>query len=73
MVYTVQAPIASTNIEKTCLFTTEFKEIMEGNAFQPDLVFNVDETGLYWKKLQSRTYASREEKLAPGFKHPRTD
>jgi hypothetical protein len=68
MVYTVQAPIASANIEETRLFTTEFKEITEGNAFQPDLVLNVDQAGLYWKKLQSRTYASREEKSPPGFK-----
>ena len=33
-----------------------------------DIVFDVDETGLYWKKLPSRTCISREENLAPGFK-----
>jgi len=37
-------------------------------TFPPDLVFNVNETGLYWKKLPPRNYISREEKLAPGFK-----
>jgi len=40
----------------------------EDNDFPPDLVFNIDETGLYYKKLQSRTYILREEKSAPGFK-----
>ena len=59
---------ASANIEATCTFTAEFKKIIEDNVFPPDTVFNVDETGLYWKKLLSRTYISREEKSAPGLK-----
>ena len=59
---------ASADIEATCAFTAEFKKIVEDNDFPLDLVFNVDETGLYWEKLPSRTYISREEKSAPGFK-----
>ena len=31
-------------------------------------VFNVDETGLFWKRMPARTYISKEEKCAPGFK-----
>jgi len=50
------------------VFTTKFKKIIEDSDFPSDLVFNVDETGLFWKKLPSRTYISREEKSAPGFK-----
>ena len=50
------------------MFTSEFKKIILDNDFPLDLVFNVDETGLYWKKLPSRTYISREEKSAPAFK-----
>jgi len=49
-------------------FTAEFKKIIEDNDFPPDLVFNEDKTGLYWKNLPSRTYISREEKSAPGSK-----
>ena len=37
------------------------------NDFPPDLVFSVDETGLYWEKLPSRIYISREEKSAHGY------
>jgi len=57
--------------EATRAFTAEFKKIIEENDFPPDLVFNVDETRLYWKKLPSRTYISREEKSVPGFKAPK--
>lgn len=32
------------------------------------MVFNVDETGLFWKRMPKRTFLSREEKRAPGFK-----
>jgi hypothetical protein len=34
----------------------------------PDLVFNVDETGLYWKKLPNRIFIALEECYAPAFK-----
>jgi len=48
------------------MFTVKFKKTEDD--FPTDLVFNMDETGLYYKKLQSRTCISREEKLAPGYK-----
>jgi hypothetical protein len=50
------------------VFTAKFKKVIEDNDFPPDLVLNVDETRMYWKTLQSRTYNSRDEKSAPGFK-----
>ena len=59
---------ASADTEATRAFTAEFKKIIEDNDFPPDLDFNVDEIGLFLKKLPSRTYISREEKSAPGFK-----
>jgi hypothetical protein len=46
---------ASAETEATHAFTAKFKKIIEDNDFPPDLVFNVDETRLYWKKLH-RSY-----------------
>ena len=64
----ISGEAASADIVATRAFTTEFKKIIEDNDFPPDLVFNVDETGLYWRTLPSITYISREEKSASGFK-----
>ena len=30
--------------------------------------FNVDETRLYWKRMQDQSYISKKEKLMPGYK-----
>jgi len=63
----ISGEAASGDNQATCTFTTEIKKITEDD-FPPDLVFNMDETGLYWKKLPSRSYISGEEKLVHGFK-----
>ena len=43
----VSGEAASADIEATREFTIKFKKIIENNDFPPDLVFNVNETGLY--------------------------
>ena len=49
-------------------FTPELKKIIEEGGYSSKQVFNVDETGLFWKRMPERTYISQEEKRAPGFK-----
>ncbi|XP_069940538.1 tigger transposable element-derived protein 1-like [Cherax quadricarinatus] len=49
-------------------YVQEFKEYIETEGLKPEQVFNCDETGLFWKKMPSRTYITQEEKALPGHK-----
>ena len=49
-------------------FPATLKKIIEENGFLPKQIFNVDETGLSWKKLPDRSFISKEEKTIPGYK-----
>ncbi|XP_006173803.2 CENPB DNA-binding domain-containing protein 1 [Camelus ferus] len=44
------------------------KSIIREGEYTPQQVFNVDETGLYWKRMPEGTFLSVEEKAEPGFK-----
>ncbi|XP_039592580.1 tigger transposable element-derived protein 1-like [Polypterus senegalus] len=45
-----------------------FKAIIEEGGYQPETVFNMDETALFWKRMASRTFIMKDEAKAPGFK-----
>ena len=57
----ISGEAASAHIEATRAFTAEFKKAIGDDDSSPDLFFNVDETGLYWKKLPSRTYVGESK------------
>ncbi|KAF2357491.1 DNA binding HTH domain Psq-type [Trinorchestia longiramus] len=59
---------ASSDSSSVAPFVKKFKHIITQGEYSPHQVFNVDETGLYWKKLPSRTIIIEAEKNAPGFK-----
>lgn len=44
------------------------EEVIREGEYTPQQVFNVDEIGLYWKRMPEGTFISVEEKAQPGFK-----
>ncbi|XP_023238008.1 tigger transposable element-derived protein 1-like, partial [Centruroides sculpturatus] len=49
-------------------FPEKLAEIIEEEGYSSRQIFNVDETGLFWKRMPSRTHIAKEEKSKPGFK-----
>ncbi|XP_070593160.1 tigger transposable element-derived protein 1-like [Erythrolamprus reginae] len=45
-----------------------FKDLIAEGGYLPEQVFNMDETGLFWKRMPSRTFLMQDEAKAPGFK-----
>jgi len=45
-----------------------FREIIEEGGYKPEQVFNMDETGLFWKRMPSRTFIMKDEAKVRGFK-----
>uniref|UniRef100_A0A8C4QHC6 HTH CENPB-type domain-containing protein n=1 Tax=Eptatretus burgeri TaxID=7764 RepID=A0A8C4QHC6_EPTBU len=62
---------ASTDHEAAQNFLSQLKKIIEEKGYRPEQVFNADETGLFWKRMPSRKFLSKEERLPPGFKAAR--
>ncbi|CAM5084854.1 unnamed protein product [Natator depressus] len=58
---------ASANEKAAKAYPEQLKKIIE-KGYLPEQVFNADETGLFWKKMPNRTYISKSERQAPGFK-----
>ena len=49
-------------------FSTNLQAITERCNYPTQLVFNVDETGLFWKRMPSLAFIASEEKSASRFK-----
>ena len=59
---------ASADMVAAWEFPEMLREIINEGAYLPKQVFNVEETGLNWKRMPDRRYISKEEKLMPGYK-----
>lgn len=59
---------ASADQEAAAIFPSQLKSLINDKGYVTDQIFNCDETGLNWKKMPARTFLTKNEKSAPGFK-----
>ncbi|XP_050465078.1 tigger transposable element-derived protein 1-like, partial [Cataglyphis hispanica] len=64
----IQGEAASADETAAMNYRKVLAEIIDDGGYCPDQIFNADETGLFWKKMPSRTLIARSEKTASGFK-----
>ncbi|XP_061143104.1 tigger transposable element-derived protein 1-like [Syngnathus typhle] len=58
---------ASADVEAASKYPETFKALVQEKGYKPEQVFNMDQTGLFWKKMPTRMFL-KEEAGAPGFK-----
>uniref|UniRef100_A0A3B3WHD8 DDE-1 domain-containing protein n=1 Tax=Poecilia mexicana TaxID=48701 RepID=A0A3B3WHD8_9TELE len=61
-----EAASADTDVAEE--FVNKFKAIIEEGGYKSEQVFNMNETGLFWKRMPSRTFIMKDEAKAPVFK-----
>ncbi|KAG6934999.1 tigger transposable element derived 1 [Chelydra serpentina] len=64
----VSGEAASADEAAARVFPDTLAKIIEEGGYCAHQVFNVDEIGLFWKRMPSRTYIAKAEKSMPGFK-----
>ncbi|XP_018099221.1 tigger transposable element-derived protein 1-like [Xenopus laevis] len=66
----VQGEAASASVHAASDYSKILEDIINEGGYLPEQIFNVDETGLFWKIMPERTYISKDEKSSPGHKAP---
>ncbi|KAK1803861.1 hypothetical protein P4O66_003810 [Electrophorus voltai] len=60
-------PVTSADTEAAEKYSDTLRTIVQEKGYKPKQVFNMNETGLFWKKMPSRTYLMKDEAKAKGF------
>jgi ribose 5-phosphate isomerase len=60
--------VVSVNDNAASKYPDVLKKIIIDDEYTVQQIFNVVETGLFWKRMPSRIYISKKEKTQHGFK-----
>lgn len=60
--------VASADTVAAASYPEDFMKIITDGGYKPEQVFNADETALFWKRMPNKTFISKAEKYASGFK-----
>ncbi|UYV64482.1 hypothetical protein LAZ67_3000918, partial [Cordylochernes scorpioides] len=63
-----RSEVASADEEAARKYPEKLAKIIKDGGYCAHQIFNADETGLFWKKMPTRTYIAKSEKNASGFK-----
>ncbi|GFT17732.1 tigger transposable element-derived protein 1 [Trichonephila clavipes] len=64
----IKGEVASADEEAARKYPEKLAKIIKDGEYCAHQVFNADETGLFWKKMPTRTYIAKSEKTASGLK-----
>ena len=64
----IKGKIASGDVNAAKSYLVEFTKIIQDGGYVPDQIFNADETGLYSKKMSTRTYIVKTQKTCGALK-----
>ena len=72
-IYNVRIVGESTSADNNAAarFPNELKKLIEKEGYQEKIIFNMDETSLYWQKkkiLRSQTFLAEKESTQTGYK-----
>lgn len=66
--FNMKGKVANANEISSKEYPNILKGIIERGGYKPEQVFNVVETGLYWKRIPDRMYISKTDKSATDYK-----
>ncbi|UYV73113.1 PMPCA [Cordylochernes scorpioides] len=64
----IKGEVASADEEAARKYPEKLAKIIKDGGYCAHQIFNAEETGLFWKKMPTRTYIAKSEKNASGFK-----